>query len=211
MHTWKGWCHEFFLKNKKPCIIATALLFIFLFIALYFIGGRGDNKIMLEHGGDDLNSSKGESETISENLNENEVLVVDIAGQVVNPAVYILPAGSRLYEAIEMAGGLTEAADTRNTNLAEFVLDSSKIYIPSEKELELEVTKALEEKSGLININTADSSQLQRLTGVGPSTAEKIINYRKEYGGFKTIEDIKNVSGIGEKTFEKLKNLIVVE
>ncbi len=166
---------------------------------------------MLEHGGDDLNSSKGESETISENLNENEVLVVDIAGQVVNPAVYILPAGSRLYEAIEMAGGLTEAADTRNTNLAEFVLDSSKIYIPSEKELELEVTKALEEKSGLININTADSSQLQRLTGVGPSTAEKIINYRKEYGGFKTIEDIKNVSGIGEKTFEKLKNLIVVE
>lgn len=152
-----------------------------------------------------------ESDFDSENSSNGGEVIVDIAGEVVKPDVYVLPNGSRLYEAIEMAGGLTEAADTRNTNLAECIIDGTKIYIPTEKEAEEEIKKSFELKCGLININSADSSELQKLTGVGPSTAEKIITYRNEYGRFKSIEELKNVNGIGDKTFAKLKNLIVVE
>lgn len=158
-----------------------------------------------------------------------KIIVVDISGYVKKPAVYTLPEGSRIYQGIEAAGGLSENADTRNTNLAAPLCDGMKLYIPSKDEA-VEQEKRTGEKPGslyvggntavtsksentkrTVNINTANSEELQQLTGVGPATAEKILTYRSEYGPFKTTEDLMNVSGIGEKTFEKLKDFISVE
>lgn len=150
---------------------------------------------------------------------EAKFIIVDIAGAVMKPSVVELPEGSRVFEAIEKAGGLAKDADLRSTNQAEILTDGQKIYIPTKHEMEESqagsassgiVFNAAAGQSKLININTADSQTLQQLKGVGPATAEKIISYRNENGKFKTIEDIKNVSGIGDKTFEKLKDKITV-
>lgn len=168
------------------------------------------------------------TETDNTSVISENTIVVDMAGEVKIPAVYILPEGSRVYQGIEAAGGLTEQADTKNTNLAALLQDGIKLYIPSKKEV-----KAAEKESGLsagsnyiggsisisasesktekVNLNTANSQGLQVLPGVGPQTAAKIIEYRNDHGLFKKIEDIMNVSGIGEKTFEKLKAMITVE
>jgi competence protein ComEA len=153
-------------------------------------------------------------------VEEAAVIMVDVAGAVMEPSVVELTEGSRVFEAIEKAGGLTVDADLSTTNQAEILTDGQKLYIPTR--YELEESRAGSPSSGLaanssgaaqskrININTADSQTLQQLKGVGPATAEKIISYRTENGKFKTIEDLKNVSGIGDKTFEKLKDKITV-
>lgn len=164
------------------------------------------------------NEAEEEDVSTAAIVSEKKILI-DVSGAVNQPAVVELKEGSRVFEAIELAGGLSKDADTRSTNLAQVLTDGEKLYIPTKKELEetggsyLQTKNTSVEASGsaeLININTANSETLQQLTGVGPSTAEKIIRYRTENGNFKTIEDIKNVSGIGEKTFEKFKNKITV-
>lgn len=152
-------------------------------------------------------------------VREERRIMIDVGGAVLNPSVVELPEGSRVFQAVEKAGGLQSDADTTLINQAEILADGQKIYIPTKQELK-------EYQSGyrssaqsyyagpaqlqLININTADSDTLQQLSGVGPATAEKIILYRNENGKFMSIEDIKNVSGIGEKTFEKFKDKITV-
>lgn len=145
------------------------------------------------------------------------VIYVDVGGEVNHPSVVELSDGSRVTDAIEAAGGLTEHADLTDINQAAFISDGEKIYIPSQ---EAEESGELlsggsgegsnSSSDGKININTADSTQLQELNGVGPATAEKIIDYRKQNGRFRSVEDIKNVSGIGDKTYEKLKDHIKV-
>lgn len=164
------------------------------------------------------NEAEEEDVSTAAIVSEKKILI-DVSGAVNQPAVVELKEGSRVFEAIELAGGLSKDADTRSTNLAQVLTDGEKLYIPTKKELEETGGSYLQTKNtsveasgsaGLININTANSETLQQLTGVGPSTAEKIIRYRTENGNFKTIEDIKNVSGIGEKTFEKFKNKITV-
>ncbi|MDR0424281.1 MAG: helix-hairpin-helix domain-containing protein, partial [Clostridiales Family XIII bacterium] len=160
-------------------------------------------------------------------------IVVDVSGAVNNPSVFILDEGSRVYEALEAAGGPSADADMREINRATVLNDGDRLYIPTKEEIAAGTptpgTAGIEKKQGLsgtgaqgeapqpgsgpgglININTADSKALQQLNGVGPSTAEKIIEYRTLNGAFKQIEDIQNVSGIGAKTFEKLKSKITV-
>ena len=157
-------------------------------------------------------------------VDEEIMIMVDVAGAVTNPTVVELPEGSRVFEAIEKAGGLTKDADTGPINRAELLTDGQKIYIPTKQEIKEsqngQPSAAAQYSTGTyntggsqskpININTADSATLQQLSGVGPATAEKIIDYRNNNGKFKTIEDIKNVSGIGEKTYEKFKDKITI-
>ncbi|MDR2649589.1 MAG: helix-hairpin-helix domain-containing protein [Clostridiales bacterium] len=138
---------------------------------------------------------------------------VYIAGAVVNPGVYELDEGSRVEDALNLAGGPAEEADMLRVNLAARLKDEQQIIVPKEGET---VDKLLEEgqnKDGetRMNINTADESELMELPGVGQVTAKNIISYRMEHGDFKSIEDIKNVVRIGEKTFERLKDLIIVD
>lgn len=173
---------------------------------------------MIKNGGQEEANAQAEEATVS--TEETAAMIyVDVGGEVKDPSVVELPDGSRVTDAITAAGGLTELADLTDINRAAFVSDGEKIYIPSQvSELEDDGLSAGEggdggtakSSDGRININTADSTQLQELTGVGPATAEKIIDYRKQNGRFQSIEDIKNVSGIGDKTYEKLKDHIKV-
>ncbi|WP_130863735.1 helix-hairpin-helix domain-containing protein [Bacilliculturomica massiliensis] len=151
-------------------------------------------------------------------------MVVDVAGAVSSPGIYILPQGSRVYEAVDQAGGLTEESDLREINLAAELLDGEKLYIPSRGDYAQSAETEGRSAGGdvketgcragsdakKININTADSSELQTLNGVGPSTARRILDYRRENGRFRAIDELKNVKGIGDKTFQKLKESISV-
>ena len=145
---------------------------------------------------------------------DNQPIIVDISGAVLTPMVVELPQGSRINDAIKAAGGLKEKADISNVNRAAPLEDGQKIYIPlkGKKQNNTNNDGYISDNFGQekVNINTASSEELRTLNGVGPATAEKIIRYREDKGSYKKIEDLKNVDGIGEKTFDKLKDYIVV-
>ena len=170
---------------------------------------------------------------VENNVEEIEnVIVVHITGEVKKSGIVKLKQGSRIINAIEEAGGATEEANLDYINLAYVLEDGQKIYIPSEKEIldaeekekEIEYiisdngnNSNVEGKSNngggnvKVNINEADLSELETLPGIGPSLAQRIIEYRKENGQFEKIEDIKTVKGIGDSKFEKIKENIVIK
>ncbi len=149
---------------------------------------------------------------------ESEIIKVYIVGQVKYPGVLEVPRDCRLNDVVEMAGGFLPDADLMRVNLAIKVQDEGMYIIPKKGE-ELPETGDIIQNSSMIgsqgqnqkiNINTADQSQLETLPRIGPTIAKNIIEYRKQNGPFKRIEDIMNVPRIGEKTFQGLKDLITV-
>lgn len=155
----------------------------------------------------------------------SDIVICDVSGAVKNPMVVELKKGERIGDAIEAAGGLTAKADISNINRAAVVKDGDKILIPeagtspqSDSQTSYDpqnspnngIDTTTESASGKININSADSATLQQISGIGPVTADKIIEYRKSNGGFTKIEDLKNVNGIGDKTFEKMKDYVTI-
>ncbi len=179
-----------------------------------------------------------ESRTNQEQVSEDaEKIYVYVTGQVNIPGVVILDKGSRIADAISAAGGTTSKANTTKINLVYVLEDGMKVNIPSNDDLKKDssfeyITKdsgegagdannlsadngtssntKKERASSIVNINTATQTELETLPGIGPSTALKIINYRKENGKFSSIEDLKNVNGIGDNKFEALKKYITV-
>lgn len=158
------------------------------------------------------------------NLEPKDV-TCDISGAIKNQGVYTLKNGARLNELIEIAGGLAANAQLKNVNRALILKDQDKIYIPhvGEKFSKTDIVSSEEENSTTsadisnaqsnspkININTADSAELQKLNGIGEKKAQQIISYRQKNGQFKQIEDLKQVSGIGDKTFETLKSQLEI-
>ncbi|GAE31678.1 helix-hairpin-helix domain-containing protein [Alkalihalobacillus hemicellulosilyticus] len=149
-----------------------------------------------------------EDEAITEPL--NELIMVDIKGEVQRPNVYSLPLGSRVYEVIELAGGLTKEADERQLNFAQVVEDEMVIYVPAFDELwdPVNIQQANGLETGKVFINTADEKELETLPGIGPQKAAAIIAYREENGPFRSVEELQSVSGIGEKSVERLEGEI---
>ncbi|MBQ4481867.1 MAG: helix-hairpin-helix domain-containing protein [Lachnospiraceae bacterium] len=142
-----------------------------------------------------------------------DVICVHVCGEVVSPGVYELPYGSRIYEALALAGGLTEEADGAAINQAESLSDGVKIYVPALGEELTDTNRqasAQTEQDDRININTADTAKLQEIKGIGASRAEDIINYRESNGRFNTIEDIMKVPGIKQGMFLKIRDQIRV-
>lgn len=142
-----------------------------------------------------------------------EVIYVQVAGAVNKPDVYELPVGSRVYAAIEAAGGLTDSADDTDINQAAMLEDGQKLYVYTIAETEAiaEKEQLLAEQSaddGLININTATAAELRTLPGIGETKAKQIVSYREQNGDFSSIEDIKKVSGIGDGIFNQINSLI---
>ena len=148
---------------------------------------------------------------------------VYVCGAVHRPGVYQLTDSSRIFEAIEMAGGFTEDAAISFLNLARIVEDGEQIYAPTVEEVAAledgsvfhwlessRVSGNSANSSGKVNINQAGVEELMRLTGIGPSKAQSIVDYREQYGAFSQLEDVMNVSGIGEATFAKIKNDIIL-
>lgn len=148
---------------------------------------------------------------------------VFVNGQVAAPAVYDLPPQSRVADAITAAGGFGVDADTAVVNLALPLTDGAQVYVPgiadnvpppvtvSQPTAVPVVADATSPTGGLINLNTATLEELDALPGIGPSTAQKILDHRDENGRFNTIEEIMNVSGIGEAKFNQIKDLITVD
>lgn len=150
-----------------------------------------------------------------------ETIAVYLCGEVCNPGVYVLQAGSRLYQAVEEAGGLTANAQAEAVNLARILVDSEQIYIPNisesidqiENETQNVISSAAVSSAlsdGLLNINQASESDLMQLPGIGQVKAAAIVTYRNSNGPFSSIEEIKNVPGIKEAAFEKIKGMITV-
>jgi competence protein ComEA len=151
-------------------------------------------------------------------------IAVDVAGAVARPGLYEFPEGSRVQNAIDAAGGLLAGADTSSINLAARLEDGQQLVIPfkegasapseeplfssSSPEFATDVPGA---SSELININTATADELDALPGIGPTLAQRIVDYREAHGPFLAIEDIMKVSGIGSATFDNIKDLITVE
>ena len=140
-----------------------------------------------------------------------EYIYIDIKWQVQNPGVYKVLKESRLFQLLSLAGGATSEADTLAINLSLKLYDQQVVYIPSfEDEYPIITDIISNNTSGIININSASLELLDTLPGIGPSTAQSIIDYRTEVGFFESIEDIINVTGIGEATFNEIKDLITV-
>jgi len=141
-------------------------------------------------------------------------LIIDISGAVVNPGVYELTSGDRIIDVLRLCGGLAAEADRdwveANINKARVVRDGEKIYIPNETEAEAVLGQSKENVGGLINLNTASLEELDKLPGIGPALAGRIIDYRSKNNGFVSVEEIKLVSGIGDKVYENIKDLIGV-
>ena len=127
-----------------------------------------------------------------------------------SPGVYELPEGSRIVDAVEAAGGMTEAASGTWLNLAEPVSDGQKIEVPSETEASELEKEQQEAQSGLVNLNTASAEELMTLTGIGESKAEAILSYREEHGGFEKPEELMEIPGIKEGVFEKIRDQVTV-
>jgi competence protein ComEA len=147
----------------------------------------------------------------SESPAAGTAIFVHVLGAVARPGLYQLRDGDRAVDAVATAGGFTETADQQQINLARVVSDGEQIYIPTIGELPPHgVVGSSGTAVGKVNINTADSATLQGLPRVGPTMAERIIAWREENGRFATVEDLMSVSGIGDKTFADLKELITV-
>ncbi|HHY82647.1 MAG TPA: transporter [Clostridiales bacterium] len=142
---------------------------------------------------------------------ERQIIKVYITGKVKNPGVITMYEGDRVDDAIKLAGGALPDADLSRINLAMKVQDEDMYYVPGIGEEipdEILLPGSQQSAGSKVNINKADQAQLETLPGIGPAKAQKIIEYREKHGGFKTIEEIMNVSGIGEKTYEALKDQI---
>jgi len=143
-------------------------------------------------------------------------LVVYVTGEVINPGLFNLPPGSRLVDAIEAAGGMTDQAASQAINLAQMVTDGMRINIPdqnavSQDDLTMDISRAGEPVAILVNINTADQAELETLPEIGPVSAQEIIAYRQVNGPFESIDEIMDVPGIGNITFEAIRELITVD
>lgn len=200
--------------NQKQILIIVGTIAAFLvgIVFLMYQKGSNEEELLWETVESNVSSVTESTDLAQEDL----VILVDIKGEIKQPGVYELAHDARLNELILLAGGFTENAEVRQINLAEKLSDQQMIYVPNQDELTFSIDQLIEDEvemaqsSTTVNINTADLTELQQLPGVGPSKAQAIIAYREENGLFKSIEGLLEVSGFGEKTFEKLKDSIVI-
>ena len=204
------------IRNKQNIILAIMVIIIVLVFSIsnyikqqkvYVLSDGAEENIIWDH---------NENNMIEQS--EAGKIVVHIEGEVEKPGVYELKKDSRVYDAIDAAGGLLKDADRRRINLAKKITDEEYIYIANKNEEDLGITYRenlltptdVIENTNLININRANIMELKELPGIGDVLAGRIIEYRNEKGGFKSIEEIKNVNGIGDKRFSDIKDKVII-
>lgn len=229
------------LKKLEKILLAAALA-----AAVFVCGGckktASTDEIKIETGNENLGNPDNLNETGLPQMDDQEIgpreidlnktdqetetlIYVHVCGQVKEPGVYSLKEGSRLYEAIEMAGGVTENGVCDALNLAVVLEDGMRIMVPDTEQAKQWVDTenapagslgmTVKDTSdagtaGKVNLNRASVQELMTLNGIGQSRAEAIVRYREEIGSFQTIEDVMNVSGIKENAFNKIKDNITV-
>lgn len=205
------------MDNKVILLTGICLLLTLALIFMFFSQTDSDDELLIEDFANEVETNETNESEVKEK--EEEVIKkVDVKGAVNRPGVYIAGDGDRVLDLIEKAGGFSKNANRNSVNLAQRVEDQMLLYVLSMDELAPNTAVPLvqgggsgtTQQEGRININTASESDLQEITGIGPSKAEAIIQYRTEKGSFKDIEELKEISGIGEKTFEKLKDEVTI-
>jgi competence protein ComEA len=210
--------YDLIIKYKFYVGIAICL---FIFISLYFLimptretGNKLELNALLEDQEEIINDSLMDAPAVKPLDKKSEIttVFVDVKGAVVNPGVYELNGGSRIKDAIVLAGGLNTEGDMRYVNLAALLVDEMVIYVPEVGE-EVPNTFSIQEGSSnstedLISINKASIEQLQTLPGIGPAKAAAIIEYREQNGGFTNIDELLSIPGIGNKTLDKFRDKI---
>ena len=218
----------FFYEHQKYFMYSFLLLFVCMSFSIIYVSFNSDVKTV-EPEVIALSDDEEKDEIIEK---ADETIFIDIKGEVENPGVYEMQLGDRVIDAVQMAGGFTDEATTDNVNLSKKLKDESVIIIPSylkdyenvtiKNDYEIDINddivqseknesdEKIESSSNLININTASVVELMSLDGIGESKAKAIIEYRDINGDFENILDIKNVSGIGESIYEKIKDYITV-
>ena len=214
------------MKENKKLVIVIIVVLLLTGLFCYFRFREPENvDVFQPEDGIVTNESTNTVEEV-----EEEMIIVHVSGEVKEPGIVKLKEGERIADAIEKAGGATDDADLSKLNLAYVLEDGVKVRIPKKNEGEnageyvseesgeeviqegsVEAEESTQTTSKVVNINKANQEELMTLPGIGESTAQKIIDYRKENGNFQTIEDIKNVSGIGDSKFNQIKSLIKVK
>lgn len=211
------------IDKKGIGLILIALVIGAVAFTVYITNGRDTLKkndtstMFVDEGETEQGKSKDKNEKEEIPLKDKKI-AVDIKGEVKKPGVYYVNDGSIILDLINEAGGTTNKANLYTINRAQKLKENECIVIPNVDDINNDVgvsAKSLTNSSskkedGKVNINTADADELNKLNGVGPSKANAIIKYREENGSFKSIEDIKDVSGFGEATFEKIKDSISI-
>ncbi|PLT30940.1 helix-hairpin-helix domain-containing protein [Peribacillus deserti] len=210
---------EKLLSNKRVMILISGVITVLalLFFTTEFFSEESESEpIMFE----DLEEKKQDSKSAPDKNTGLPAadIFVDIKGAVKKPGVYQAEPGERVIDLINKAGSFKEGADQNKVNLAQAVADQMVIFVPLEGEQAVEAIQNMPADAGSetsegakVNINTATEEELQTLTGIGPSKAAAILEFRKQNGGFKNADDLKKISGIGDKTFEKIKDRVLVQ
>ncbi|MBL3642279.1 helix-hairpin-helix domain-containing protein [Peribacillus frigoritolerans] len=208
------------ILKRKMTMITVAVAFVAG--GIYYFSQQGEDPADTE---DIFSVTAKEAEmeqSVNESAAEPEIIKVDVKGAVMSPGIFTAQAGDRVIDLISSAGNFTDKADTDKVNFAQIIEDQMVIYVPEigeEDKGDLEnilvgtsgdaVTKGT--SGGLVNLNAATQEDLQTLTGIGPSKANAILEYRETVGKFKEVDELKQVTGIGDKTFERLRDSISVK
>lgn len=239
--------HQTQKKKKQIMLALMAVLFLASGIWYYrirFLGTKTEDAVFATEQNGDAEDSQTGTPSVTASAREREqeeqlqtqpqevpqpmrYLHVFVCGCITEAGVYRLPEGSRLYEAIRMAGGFTERADETYHNLARLVSDGERVYVPSKEETKefgireklLDHSEAAGSGKGVeemqaasvVNLNTATKEALMGLPGIGEAKANDILEYRAKVGRFTAIEEIMNISGIGTSMFERIKGQIAIE
>ncbi|WP_394547782.1 helix-hairpin-helix domain-containing protein [Priestia aryabhattai] len=208
--------------SKKQWLIGCICLAVGLAFYIYRTGGEKTESSLqtsdIIKAESSATKKEGESSDQVISSQDSPFVMVDIKGAVQKPGVYQLPKDTRVKDALAQAGGATKEADLRQLNLASKLQDEMAVYIPAAGE-EIPPSSPVSSISSsgtsndqpLVNINTANTDELQTLNGIGPSKASAIVSYREENGLFQKVEDLGQVSGIGDKSLEKIKAQITVQ
>ena len=161
-----------------------------------------------------VSKDEKEDKNQKEEVVEQDLITVDVKGAVKSPGIYDLPVGSRINDAVQKAGGLTDNADSKSINLAQRISDEALVYVPTKEETtsqEAHSNASNTKENKKVNLNKASLEELKQVKGLGGKRAQDIIDHRETNGKFKSVDDLKKVSGIGAKTVEKLKEYVTVD
>jgi len=161
-----------------------------------------------------VSKDSAEDKNQKEEVVEQDLITVDVKGAVKSPGIYDLPVGSRINDAVQKAGGLTDNADSKSINLAQRISDEALVYVPTKEEAtsqEAHSNASNTKENKKVNLNKASLEELKQVKGLGAKRAQDIIDHRESNGKFKSVDELKKVSGIGAKTIEKLKEYVTVD